>query len=248
MNHLHLQETARHYANLAEQYRKELAEEQQLNEDLLGLVDALCEELGIDAEELLSEMKVLGSIKSGFKKGGIVGAIKGGAKAVGHNVRRSGLGAVLSGTEAERFATTQGEKAMYNNAGVRDAAVSRLGKATGKNLKGKFYSPAIKTAVLHDRPGDDRAVAGVAREVDRYKNPNLGRGEVGPEEQEQEGARLAAASAAQKAHQEWIKRDDKFNRRISAVDRGLDRAASAAFDAGEKVAGRLGTLWHGKNK
>jgi hypothetical protein len=53
MNHLHLQETARHYANLAEQYRTELAEEQQLNEDLLGLVEALCEELDIDVEALL---------------------------------------------------------------------------------------------------------------------------------------------------------------------------------------------------
>jgi len=53
MNHLHLQETARHYANLAEQYRTELAEEQQLNEDLLGLVAALCEELDIDVEALL---------------------------------------------------------------------------------------------------------------------------------------------------------------------------------------------------
>jgi hypothetical protein len=49
----HLAETARHYANLAEQYRTELAEEQQLNEDLLGLVDALCEELDIDVEDLL---------------------------------------------------------------------------------------------------------------------------------------------------------------------------------------------------
>jgi hypothetical protein len=56
----HLAETARHYANLAEQYRTELAEEQELNEDLLGLVDALCEELGIDVEDLL-EMALLKS-------------------------------------------------------------------------------------------------------------------------------------------------------------------------------------------
>jgi hypothetical protein len=55
MNHLHLQETARHYANLAEQYRTELVKEQELNEDLLSLIDALCEELGIDVEDLLSE-------------------------------------------------------------------------------------------------------------------------------------------------------------------------------------------------
>jgi energy-converting hydrogenase A subunit M len=51
-----LQETARHYANLAEQYRTELVEEQQLNEDLLGLVEALCEELGIDVEALLEDV------------------------------------------------------------------------------------------------------------------------------------------------------------------------------------------------
>jgi hypothetical protein len=57
MNIQHLQETARHYANLAEQYRTELAEEQQLNEDLLGLVDALCEELGIDVEALFEDLQ-----------------------------------------------------------------------------------------------------------------------------------------------------------------------------------------------
>jgi hypothetical protein len=71
MNHLHLQETARHYANLAEQYRTELTEEQQLNEDLLDLVDALCEELGIDVEALFEdvqtnarEKEMLGKINS----------------------------------------------------------------------------------------------------------------------------------------------------------------------------------------
>ena len=49
----HLAETAKHYANLAEQYRTELAEEQQINEDLMNLVEALCEELDIDVEALL---------------------------------------------------------------------------------------------------------------------------------------------------------------------------------------------------
>jgi len=52
----HLQETARHYANLAEQYRTELVEQQQLNEDILGLVEALCEELGIDVDTLFDEL------------------------------------------------------------------------------------------------------------------------------------------------------------------------------------------------
>jgi hypothetical protein len=61
MNHLHLQETARHYANLAEQYHSQLVKEQELNEDLLGLVEALCEELGIDTEELLNEVTAFSS-------------------------------------------------------------------------------------------------------------------------------------------------------------------------------------------
>ena len=52
----HLQETAKHYANLAEQYRSQLAEEQQLNENLMGLVEALCEELGIDVEALFEDV------------------------------------------------------------------------------------------------------------------------------------------------------------------------------------------------
>lgn len=55
MNHLHLQEAAKYYAKLAEEAQKNLEQEQELNEDLLTIIEALCEELGIDAEELLSE-------------------------------------------------------------------------------------------------------------------------------------------------------------------------------------------------
>jgi hypothetical protein len=71
MNIPHLQETAKHYANLAEQYRSQLAKEQELNEDLLSLIDALCEELGIDVEALFEdeqtnarEKEMLGKINS----------------------------------------------------------------------------------------------------------------------------------------------------------------------------------------
>ena len=53
MNHLHLQEAAKHYAKLAEEAQKNLEQEKELNEDLLTIIDALCEELGIDAEDLL---------------------------------------------------------------------------------------------------------------------------------------------------------------------------------------------------
>ena len=56
MNHLHLQETAKHYAKLAEEAQKNLEQEKELNEDLLTIIDALCEELDIDVEELLGEM------------------------------------------------------------------------------------------------------------------------------------------------------------------------------------------------
>jgi TolA-binding protein len=69
MNHLHLQETARHYANLAEQYRSQLAEEQELNEDLLGLVEALCEELDIDVEALFENMDRLKRLEQGMEAG-----------------------------------------------------------------------------------------------------------------------------------------------------------------------------------
>jgi hypothetical protein len=50
-----LQETARHYANLAEQYRTDLLVEQELNEFLLGLADILCEELDIDLTNIIEE-------------------------------------------------------------------------------------------------------------------------------------------------------------------------------------------------
>ena len=56
MNHLHLQETAKHYAKLAEEAQAQLQEEKELNESLVEIIDALCEELGIDTEELLGEM------------------------------------------------------------------------------------------------------------------------------------------------------------------------------------------------
>jgi hypothetical protein len=53
MNYLHLQETARHYAKLAEQARVDLQEVNELNSELFGLIEALCEELDIDVETLL---------------------------------------------------------------------------------------------------------------------------------------------------------------------------------------------------
>lgn len=53
MNHLHLQEAAKHYAKLAEEAQAQLQEEQELNEGLIGILDVLCEELGIDMDELL---------------------------------------------------------------------------------------------------------------------------------------------------------------------------------------------------
>lgn len=53
MNHLHLQEAAKHYAKLAEEAQTQLQEEQELNEGLIQILDVLCEELGIDMNELL---------------------------------------------------------------------------------------------------------------------------------------------------------------------------------------------------
>jgi DNA-binding Xre family transcriptional regulator len=56
MNYLHLQETAKHYAKLAEQARVDLQEVNELNSELFGLIEALCEELDIDVEALLEDV------------------------------------------------------------------------------------------------------------------------------------------------------------------------------------------------
>ena len=53
MNNNHLQETARHYAQLAEQAKVDLQEANELNGELLGLIEALCEHFDLNMEELL---------------------------------------------------------------------------------------------------------------------------------------------------------------------------------------------------
>jgi hypothetical protein len=85
MNHLHLQETARHYANLAEQYRSQLMEEQQLNEEIIVIIQALCEELNIDVEQLFLDE----GFKDFLKKTGRMLAVPAAALTIG-----SGVGAV----------------------------------------------------------------------------------------------------------------------------------------------------------
>ena len=53
MNNNHLQETARHYAQLAEQAQVDLQEADEINGELLGLIKALCEHFDLNMEELL---------------------------------------------------------------------------------------------------------------------------------------------------------------------------------------------------
>ena len=53
MNNNHLQETARHYAQLAEQAQVDLQEADEINGELLGLIEALCEHFDLNMEELL---------------------------------------------------------------------------------------------------------------------------------------------------------------------------------------------------
>ena len=53
MNNNHLQETARHYAQLAEQAQVDLQEANEINGELLGLIEALCEHFDLNMEELL---------------------------------------------------------------------------------------------------------------------------------------------------------------------------------------------------
>ena len=104
----HLQETAKHYANLAEQYRSQLAEEQELNENLMGLVEALCEELEIDSQVLLQEMGLISTIK------GLLGGKKAKPKKEPKEEPKAGSGPKPTGTGPKPTGT--GQSVEWQNA------------------------------------------------------------------------------------------------------------------------------------
>ena len=85
MNNNHLQETVRYYAQLAEQARVDLQEADELNEELLGLIDALCEELGVDTEEMLQTEGILKNIWNTLRHGNSEGSAAAEAKSIKSN-------------------------------------------------------------------------------------------------------------------------------------------------------------------
>lgn len=55
---------------------------------LENTIDVIASELGIEPQQLINELNVGGAVRTGFQQGGMMGALKGGAKAIAHNVMR----------------------------------------------------------------------------------------------------------------------------------------------------------------
>jgi hypothetical protein len=78
-------------------------QEQQLKEQaeyiavLENTIIAIAKEIGMEPQQLINEINVGGAIKSGFQQGGIMGAVKGGVRAIGHNVKQRGIAGALGG-------------------------------------------------------------------------------------------------------------------------------------------------------
>ena len=73
---------------------------------LENVITAIAEQLGVHPNDLLNELNVGGAIKSGFKDGGVMGAIKGGANAVSHNVKQTLRGGSVIPSAANRADST----------------------------------------------------------------------------------------------------------------------------------------------
>jgi hypothetical protein len=150
----HLKETARHYANLAEQYRSELNEQQQLNQDLLVVIDALCEELNLDTEQVLQQLdeKFWKKAGLGLAAAGLIGAAAIGLKGNSNPTATSGDSGIKVKTTQYGDQTTGGEKREISGDGwssTREGSWSRTGPGvkspttSGKSSTNKgTYTPA----------------------------------------------------------------------------------------------------------
>jgi hypothetical protein len=83
-----------------------MSEQAEYISSLENVITAIAEQLGVHPNDLLNELNVGGAIKSGFKDGGVMGAIKGGANAVGHNVKQTLRGGSVVPTAANRVSST----------------------------------------------------------------------------------------------------------------------------------------------
>jgi hypothetical protein len=99
---------------------------------------AMKEQVLAEAEQL-DELKVLGSVKTGFKKGGLVGAVKSGAKALKHNIKRGGIvGDTADAQLRDNFLRRATNKAIDKNSPHGTAAAARAVARVSKlkNIKG----------------------------------------------------------------------------------------------------------------
>lgn len=94
---------------------------------------------GLAEAEQLDELKVLGSVKTGFKKGGLVGAVKSGAKALKHNIKRGGIvGDTADAQLRNNFLRRATNKAIDKNSPHGTAAAARAVARVSKlkNIRG----------------------------------------------------------------------------------------------------------------
>jgi hypothetical protein len=94
---------------------------------------------GLAEADQLDEMKVLGSVKTGFKKGGLVGAVKSGVKALKHNIKRGGIvGDTADARLRDNFLSRATNKAIDKNSPHGTAAAARAVARVSKlkNIKG----------------------------------------------------------------------------------------------------------------
>ena len=85
---------------------KSMSEQAEYISSLENVITAIAEQLGVHPNDLLNELNVGGAIKSGYQAGGVMGAIKGGANAVGHNVKQTLRGGSVVPTAANRVSST----------------------------------------------------------------------------------------------------------------------------------------------
>lgn len=176
-------------------------QEQQLNEQaeyiavLENTIIAIAKEIGMEPQQLINEINVGGAIKSGFQQGGIMGAVKGGFRAIGHNIRAASTeGGMALPTQSNRLAgaaARAGNRVASGRNIMSDIRSER--EASGRpNLGGRFASARARAeasaskmlgagergidrirGIAHNLPGDStggrtgRALDSVARGIGR---------------------------------------------------------------------------------
>jgi hypothetical protein len=172
-------------------------QEQQLKEQaeyiavLENTIIAIAKEIGMEPQQLINEINVGGAIKSGFQQGGIMGAVKGGVRAIGHNIRAASTeGGVALPTQGNRLAgaaaragnrVASGRNIMSDIASAREAHGNKYKPKLGG--REEYSASKMRGAgeraidrirgIAHNLPGDftggrtGRALDSVARGIGR---------------------------------------------------------------------------------